>query len=124
VSGNDKPETQPESLRSRLDELESLLGDEEPSGSAVPRANLPVLDDVVEPATSEGGPEYRSDADQLAELAERLEQRLCAELESLVGVLKDVVRRQIKQELHDTLRRESDTAEQAVPPAPDRPDPD
>jgi hypothetical protein len=119
-------------LTDKLDELESLIPDEDPPARGQPMerlAGIPVLDDLVEPFDTppddepaepgfnpENEPDYRSDADRLSELANRLEQRLLQEMEDLVGVLRGVVRRHIKQELHDALSRETD----ATPRPPEK----
>ena len=120
------PVPPPGTLTDRLDELEALIPDQE-APEAVPSmgriAGIPVLDDLVEPFDTpqhddlpepvpgpEEEPDYRSDADKLSDLAHRLERRLLQEMDELIGVLRGVVRRHIKQELHDALSRETDPA--------------
>ena len=120
-------------LKDRLDELESLIPETDASGPTPEHAaGIPVLDDLVEPfdtpaphdetpadpVPAEEEANYRSDADKLSELASRLETRLLQEMEELVGVLRGVVQRHIKQELHDALSREMDESA-TRPPEPD-----
>lgn len=105
-------------LSERLRELESLL--ETRSGTATQRpANVPVLDEVVEPGADEPDPVAVLPED-IAALAERLEEKFSLELDEIIGILKGNLRANIAEELlaqleqanQERSRPDTDTGEE------------
>jgi len=85
-------------LSERLRELEALL---ERRSDATPErhtANVPVLDEVVEPGADEPDPAASLPPD-IAVLAERLEEKFSLELDEIIGILKGNLRANIAEEL-------------------------
>ena len=89
----DKPNDPAPTLTDTLQELEHLIPGQ---NGAAP---VPVLDDLVEPGDLAEPDEPDTAAHNLDELEQRLQRRLDAELADLTGVLKDVIRRCVSEEL-------------------------
>lgn len=100
--------TPPAALDLSIDELESLLAEARRS-QAQPEHAIPVLDEEVgatpaAPAAAPAGDEPLTPR-QLADLSQRLQQRVDAELEELADVIRNVVKRCILEELRKELPR-------------------
>lgn len=99
-----KPDPQ---LTEKIHELESLLAAREksPNRSAQGRpANIPILDEVVEPAPDEAGSEPMPP--DINTLAERLEEKFAMELDEIIRLLKGNLKANIMDELHTLLSSE------------------
>jgi len=88
-------------LTAKLEELESLLANDE-SNFAAEKIQIPVLDELV---TDSDLLEDEENVDleqmdlQITELAEKLEQKFSGELDQLVHLLKDNIKNSIVEEL-------------------------
>lgn len=125
---NDKPNP-PGALDLRIDELETLLADQQNGNVPAPDANIPVLDEEVVPSAAPPEPEPgQAEEDkltprQLVELGHRLQQRVDAELADLAEILRSVVKRCILEELRKELPAVSGRSKSS-PPAPGAHKPD
>jgi hypothetical protein len=96
-------------LAEKIRELEALLdARDNSSNAAAPRrdANIPVLDEVVAPADEpdEGNPGHNTPLPQeIAILAQRLEQKFSMELDEILRVLKGNLKDSIARELRSHL---------------------
>ena len=104
----DKPGSPPV-LDLPIDELESLLADKQRMRASTPGTEIPVLDDeVIVSAEPHGPAPVSTTADkltprQLADLGQRLQQRVDAELEDLADIIRGVVKRCLLEELRKEL---------------------
>jgi hypothetical protein len=92
----EQPPKSVEKLADHIQELESLIEAKKGPGAS-PGMQVPILDDVVEPdagARPTAAPEFDA-----AAIESRLLRRLDAELAELTTVIRDVVRRCIREEL-------------------------
>ncbi len=93
----------PPALNARIDELESLL--RKPAQTTP--ADIPVLDEeVLAPAEAHAPASVATDnltPRQLADLGQRLQQRVDAELDDLADIIRGVVKRCILEELRKQL---------------------
>lgn len=102
------PEQPPRSvqkLADHIDELESLIG--AARGAPAP-AQVPILDDLVEAAAPEDAPVSAAEpaaAQWPVDLEQRLLRRVDAELAELGGVIREVLRHCIREELAAAGRR-------------------
>ena len=101
----DKPDRTKAALDDRLNELETLIDD---GGTA--RAVIPVLDELVDPGVDETfdaeAEDYPSmDEEDIEDLAGRIEQKLSAELDEIVNILKGNLKESILNELHDRVKK-------------------
>jgi hypothetical protein len=99
-----KPDRQ---LTEKIRELESLLAAQEkpPSRPAPGRpSDIPILDEVVEPAPDEAGSEPLPR--DITALAERLEEKFAMELDQIIRLLKGNLKANIMDELHTLLSSE------------------
>jgi|GEM_PF-4075819 len=85
-------------LSEQLRELESLLEQRSGAAPGSRSANVPVLDDVVEPGPDEPDPVTALPPD-IAALARRLEEKFALELDEIIGILKGNLRANIAEEL-------------------------
>lgn len=96
-------------LAEKIRELEALLdARDNPSTAAAPRrdANIPVLDEVVAPAdeSDEEKPGHNAPLPQdIAMLAQRLEQKFSMELDEILRILKGNLKDSIAKELRSHL---------------------
>ena len=91
-------------LTEKIRELESLLEarDKTPRRPAAGRpANIPILDEVVEPAPKEAG--SGSLPTDISDLAERLEEKFAMELDQIIRILKGNLKTSIARELRARL---------------------
>ncbi|HEY7840001.1 MAG TPA: hypothetical protein VIC61_00410 [Gammaproteobacteria bacterium] len=84
----------PVALTDHINELEALIDARKPP---VPGAQVPILDDVVEPVP--GGADGNGPGPDSAALESRLLRRLDTELAELATVIREIVRRCIREEL-------------------------
>lgn len=92
----EQPPKSVEKLAAHINELDSLI-DARKASRPAPGAQVPILDEVVEPAAGPAtGPGAEPDA---AALESRLLRRLDTELSELATVIREIVRRCIREEL-------------------------
>ena len=103
-------------LTSKLDELETLLDEQDMPAAGTPgritkSSNIPILDELITD-DDYNDPDLILEVSQpadirfhLSELAERLEHKLSAELDEIVSILKgnlkESIMAEIKTQLHD-----------------------
>lgn len=90
-----------DTLREKLEELESLLEKDASSGEPS-KIKVPVLDELVTEAdfiNGENADDVELIDEQITDLAEKLEQKFSGELDQLVRLLKDNFKNSIVEEL-------------------------
>jgi len=92
----EQPPKAVEKLADHINELESLIDARKTAGGA-PGAQVPILDDVVEPAVALQ-PQAGKEPDA-AGLEDRLLRRVDTELADLAQVVREIIRRCIREEL-------------------------
>ena len=93
----DRPGGSIDRLGHHIDELESLIAGGKEAHPAT--GEIPVLDEVVEPGTAVPAAPDAAATPDMAALEERLLRRLDAELSDFMGVVQEVVRRCVQEEL-------------------------
>jgi hypothetical protein len=92
----EQPPKSVEKLADHINELESLIGATKASRPAA-GAQVPILDDLVEPAS--GPAAAAAPAPDPATFEDRLLRRLDTELAELATVIREIVRRCVREEL-------------------------
>ncbi|MFT5131943.1 MAG: hypothetical protein ACI9SC_000405 [Gammaproteobacteria bacterium] len=90
-------------LTEKLEELESLLGNEA-INNEVTKIKIPVLDELVTEAdfiNTENENDLEQVEEQIIDLAEKLEHKFSGELDQLVRLLKDNLKNSIVEELRN-----------------------
>jgi hypothetical protein len=116
-----------------IDELESLIG--ETKLPAKPQNEIPVLNDIVDPAEAAGYTQGESSTapttttntiedislEKLNELVDSVDRKLSSELDSLVDILKETIKDSIIDDLKEELKKGATQTEPA-PSETDSPD--
>jgi hypothetical protein len=116
-----------------IDELESLI--EETKLPAKPQNEIPVLNDIVDPAEAAGYTQGESSTapttttntiedislEKLNELVDSVDRKLSSELDSLVDILKETIKDSIIDDLKEELKKGATQTEPA-PSETDSPD--
>jgi hypothetical protein len=103
----DEPKKTDPQLTEKIRELESLLAAQEksPTRPAPGRpADIPILDELVEPAPDE--PDPGAPSPDITALAERLEEKFAMELDEIIRLLKGNLKANIMDELRSLLSNE------------------
>lgn len=109
----DKSGREKAALTDRLNELETLLGEGgDAPGPEAARQPVPILDELVDPeeyGEADGaGAAPPETGERLEDIAERLERKLSAELDEIVGILKGSLKESILSELNERANRDPD----------------
>ena len=104
-------------LTEKLEELESLLNDEEAIAEPQ-KIKIPILDELVTEAdyiNSEDDSDLEHVEAQITDLAEKLESKFSGEPDQLVRLLKDNLKKSIVEELRSQANLDSDESDMEKP---------
>jgi hypothetical protein len=104
-------------LTEKLEELESLLNDEEAIAEPQ-KIKIPILDELVTEAdyiNSEDDSDLEQVEAQITDLAEKLESKFSGEPDQLVRLLKDNLKNSIVEELRSQANLDSDESDMEKP---------
>ena len=104
-------------LTEKLEELESLLNDEEAIAEPQ-KIKIPILDELVTEAdyiNSEDDSDLEQVEAQITDLVEKLESKFSGELDQLVRLLKDNLKNSIVEKLRSQANLDSDESDMEKP---------